>query len=114
MLKDDFCMVGIGQGGCKEARCFYENQYRCFFINTSYDDLYQLNVKNDFIYHIPASKGCAEKREKAIEYGKDYYEIMVGKLLDTHPTAKIFLIHYTLGGGTGGGLSNFFILALKK
>ena len=114
MLKDDFCIVGIGQGGSKMAKEFYNNKYRGFFINTSYDDLSQLKVSDDFIYHVPAAKGCAKQREVAIEYGKNYYNQMTGKLLDTHPTVKVYIIHYTLGGGTGGGLSNFFMATLRN
>lgn len=114
MLKDDFCAIGIGQGGCKMAKEFYNNKYRSFFINTSYDDLSQLNVKDELIYHVPASKGCAKQRKLAIEYGKNYYGQMTGKLIDTHPTSKIFLVHYSLGGGTGGGLSNLFMATLRN
>lgn len=114
MLKDDFCIVGIGQGGCKLAKEFHDNKYRSFFINTSYDDLSQLKVNEGLIYHVPSAKGCAKKREVAIEYGKNYYEEMTGKLMDTHPTTKIFVVHYTLGGGTGGGLSNFFMATLRN
>lgn len=113
MLKDDFCIVGIGQGGCKIAKEFHDNKYRSFFINTSYDDLSQLGVKDDLIYHVPSAKGCAKQRDVAIEYGKNYYGEMTGKLIDAHPTTKIFVVHYTLGGGTGGGLSNFFMATLK-
>ena len=113
MLKDDFCVVGIGQGGCKLAKEFHDNKYRSFFINTSYDDLSQLKVEDDLSYHIPSSKGCAKNREVALAYGRNYYGEMTGKLMDTHPTAKIFLVHYTLGGGTGGGLSNLFMATLK-
>lgn len=114
MLKDDFCIVGIGQGGCKLAKEFYDNKYRSFFINTSYDDLSQLKVNENFIYHVPSAKGCAKQRDVAIEYGKNYYGEMTGKLMDTHPTAKIFVVHYTLGGGTGGGLSNLFMATLRN
>lgn len=114
MLKDDFCIVGIGQGGCKMAKEFYDNQYRTFFINTSYDDLSQLRVGDDYSYHVPSAKGCAKKREVALEYARNYYNQMCCKLLDTHPTAKIFTIHYTLGGGTGGGLSNLFMGTLRN
>lgn len=114
MLKDEFCIVGIGQGGCKMAKEFHSNKYRSFFINTSYDDLSQLKVNDDIVYHVPAAKGCAKKREVAIEYGKNYYEQMTGKLLDTHPTVKVYIVHYTLGGGTGGGLSNFFMATLRR
>ena len=105
MLKDNFCIVGIGQGGGKMAKEFCDNKYRSFFINTSYDDLSQLKVTDDYSYHIPSAKGCAKSRDIAINYAKNYYEQMCGKLLDTHPTANIFVIHYTLGGGTGGGTS---------
>lgn len=114
MLKDDFCVIGIGQGGCKLAKEFHDNKYRSFFINTSYDDLSQLKVEDDLIYHIPSSKGCAKKREVALDYGRNYYGEMTGKVMDTHPTAKIFLVHYTLGGGTGGGLSNLFMATLNS
>lgn len=114
MLKDDFCMIGIGQGGCKMAKEFYDNKYRSFFINTSYDDLSQLKVDDSYTYHIPSAKGCAKQRDVAINYAKNYYEEMTGKLMDTHPTSKIFVVHYTLGGGTGGGLSNVFIATLRN
>lgn len=114
MFKDEFVMVGIGQGGGKLAKGFYDEKYRSFFINTSYDDLKALNVSEEFIYHVPAAKGCAKKREVAMEYAKNYYDQIVGKLLDTHPTGKVFIAHYTLGGGTGGGLSNFILAVLRN
>lgn len=115
MLKDNFCIVGIGQGGGKMAHEFYVNKYRSFFINTSNDDLSQLNIGNsDFIYQPPASKGCAKKREIARGYAKNYYDVMTEKLLDAHPSCGVFIVHYTLGGGTGGGLSNLFMMALRK
>lgn len=104
----------IGLGGCKLAKEFHDNKYRSFFINTSYDDLSQLNVSDSLTYHVPSSKGCAKKREVALAYARDYYGEMTGKLIDTHPTSKIFLVHYTLGGGTGGGLSNFFMATLRN
>ena len=114
MLKDLFCAIGLGQGGCKMAKEFYNNKYRSFFINTSYQDLEALQVENDLIYHIPASHGCAKNRKRAINYAKNYYETMIGKLLDTHPTARIFLVHFTLGGGTGGGIANIFMALLNQ
>lgn len=115
MLKDDFCMIGIGQGGGRLSQPFYKNKYRAFFINTSYDDLSQLKISNsDFMYQPPGSKGCAKKRLKAQEYAKNYYEVMTTKLLDAHPTCNIYIVHYTLGGGTGGGLSNMFMALLRQ
>lgn len=115
MLKDNFCIIGIGQGGGKMAHEFYKNKYRSFFINTSNDDLSQLNIdNNDFIYQPPASKGCAKKRDIARAYAKNYYDVMTDKLLDAHPSCNVFIVHYTLGGGTGGGLSNMFMMALRK
>jgi cell division GTPase FtsZ len=114
MLKDDFCAIGIGQGGGKMANCFYQNKYRSFFINTSFDDLSQLNIDNfNFLYQPPGSKGCAKQRKKAQQYAKDYYEVMIKKLLDAHTTCKVYIVHYTLGGGTGGGLSNMFNALLR-
>lgn len=113
MLKDDFVIVGIGQGGGKMVKPFYDQKYRSFFINTSYEDLKSLGVDDKYIYHIPAAKGCAKKRDVALNYAKNYYEQMVGKLIDTHPTAKIYIVHYTLGGGTGGGLSNFVLATMR-
>lgn len=114
MLKDEFVILGVGQGGGKMAKPFYNSGYRSFFINTSYDDLSSLEVKNEYVYHIPAAKGCAKNREVAMEYAKNYYENMVGKLLDTHPTGNIFIANYTLGGGTGGGLTNFVLAVLRQ
>lgn len=114
MLKDSFCFVGIGQGGCKLTKLFHSEKYRSFFINTSYDDLSQLNVSDDLIYHVPASKGCAKVREVALEYGRNYYGQMTGKLIDTHPTVKVYVVQYTLGGGTGGGLANLFMATLRN
>ncbi|MCH1964291.1 hypothetical protein MCG45_15790 [Clostridium perfringens] len=114
MLKDEFVILGMGQGGGKMTKPFYDSGYRSFFINTSYDDLSSLGVKNDYVYHIPAAKGCAKNRKTAMEYAQNYYENMVGKLLDTHPTGNVFIAHYTLGGGTGGGLTNFILAVLRQ
>lgn len=114
MLKDSFCFVGIGQGGCKLTKGFHSEGYRSFFINTSYDDLSQLKVNDDLIYHVPASKGCAKVRETALDYGRNYYGQMTGKLIDTHPTVKVYVVQYTLGGGTGGGLANLFMATLRN
>lgn len=115
MLKDDFCTIGIGQGGGKMTNCFYKNGYRSFFINTSFDDLSQLNIDNlDFVYQPPGSKGCAKQRPTAQQYAHDYYEVMIKKLLDAHTTCKVYIVHFTLGGGTGGGLSNMFMALLRK
>lgn len=32
MLKDNFCVIGLGQAGGKMVKEFYNNKYRTFFI----------------------------------------------------------------------------------
>ena len=113
-MKDNMVCIGIGACGGKMVKEFYNNSYQSFFINTSYQDLEALNIPNSLIYHIPNAYGCAKNRQKAIEYAKNYYESMIGRLLDVYPTARTFLIHYSLGGGTGSGTANLFSALLSS
>lgn len=109
MLKQEILFTGIGQGGNNITKEFCELDYNTFFINTSYDDLKELDIPNGAVYHIPNARGCAKNREKAQNYAKNYYEPMIKEMFSHYPTAKIVFFVYTLGGGTGGGLTNMLI-----
>lgn len=109
MLKQEIIFTGVGQGGNNIAKEFCELDYNTFFINTSYDDLKELNIPNNAVYHIPNARGCAKNRKKAQEYAKNYYEPMIKEMFSHYPTAKVVFFIYTLGGGTGGGLTNMLI-----
>lgn len=109
MLKQEILFTGIGQCGNNVTKEFCELDYNTFFINTSYDDLKELDIPNGAVYHIPNARGCAKNREKAQNFARNYYEPMIKEMFSHYPTAKIVFFVYSLGGGTGGGLTNMLI-----
>jgi cell division GTPase FtsZ len=102
MLKDRILFVGIGQGGGNITKEFEDLGYKCFYVNTSYEDLKTLNVDENRIYHIANAKGCAKNREKAQEYAVGHYDDICNVIDSKFPTYDIIFIVNGAGGGTSG------------
>lgn len=109
MLKDRILFVGIGQCGNNLVKQMEDLDYNVFYINTSYDDLKPLDADGSKVYHIPNAKGCAKDREKALKYAVGYWNDMANAIDTKFPTFDIVYFVYSLGGGTGGGISNILL-----
>ena len=109
MLKDRILFVGIGQCGNNLVKQMEDLDYNVFYINTSYDDLKPLDTDGSKVYHIPNAKGCAKDRDKALNYAVGYWNDMANAIDSKFPTFDIVYFVYSLGGGTGGGISNILL-----
>ncbi|HSH50208.1 MAG TPA: hypothetical protein VK982_00640 [Bacteroidales bacterium] len=111
-MKERLLFVCVGQGGGNIGQLFEAKGYNCYFINTSYDDLVTIEAKHK--YHIPGGNGCNKNRQKALQYAKDYYDNMINLIDEKFPMQDIVYFIYTLGGGSGGGLSPILLDLISK
>lgn len=104
-MKERILFECIGQAAGNIGQLFTKKGYVCHFINTSNDDLTSLEVRDNFKYHIPGAMGCNKDRKKAMYYAKDYYEHIVNVIDSRFPRQDIIYFIFSLGGGTGSGIS---------
>lgn len=110
-MKEKLLMVGIGGAGSNVASEFEKRGYLVQYINTSKADM--PNPKSKFKYHIPGSGGCAKNQNTALEYAKDYYEHIVNLIDNQFDSEYVFFI-FSLGGGTGSGISPIILDILSR
>lgn len=106
MLINDVVFVGVGQGGGNIVRELELFGAKCFYINTSIEDLDTIDAAYNNRHHIEGKNGMG----KDINYSKevisdvDVLDDINRKLYNRYANAKLFTFVYTLGGGTGGGM----------
>lgn len=111
-LKEKMLFVCIGQGGGNIGQLLEDKGYHCLFINTAHADLSTLNVRHKL--HIVGAYGCNKDRSKAIEYLGRSYEIITHGINTRFPDQSIIYFIFTLGGGTGSGLSPALLHMLSE
>jgi hypothetical protein len=109
LLQERLIFVGLGQAGNNIVREFENLGYNAYYINTSTEDLEQIDTDMSLKYNIPNSGGCAKDRKLAQQYTAKYYNQMMNLIDNKYPTSDIVFVVYSLGGGTGGGTSNMLI-----
>jgi hypothetical protein len=114
-MKERILFVCVGQAGGNIGQLFNEKGYLTHFVNTSYEDLKSLsNVKEQFKFHIPSAQGCNKDRKKALFYAKDYYANITNTIDSMFPTQDIIFFVFSLGGGTGSGISPAILDFMSK
>jgi cell division GTPase FtsZ len=114
-MKERIAFICIGQAGGNVGKEFVSRGYFCHFINTSNEDLRSLtNVKDEFKFHIPSAQGCNKDRRKALMYAKDYYSNITNVIDSTFPMQDIIFFVFSLGGGTGSGISPAILDYMSK
>lgn len=114
LMNDRIAFIGIGQAGGNIANEFRSLGYTSFFINTSIEDLNTIEADVRFKYHIPTAQGCNKDRDKAKQYTKDYYEIISNQIATKFGNITKFFFCFSMGGGTGSGISPLLINSLSK
>ena len=97
-------VVGSGQAGSRIAEVFYGLGYDAIAINTAQQDLEQIDIPEVNKLFMDYSLGGASKdqaigHEAAQMYKDKIYDLVKEKLDD----AQVFLLAFSLGGGSGGG-----------
>lgn len=113
-MKERILFECVGQCGGNIGQLLMNKGFICHFINTSNDDLNSIKVRDDFKYHIPNAMGCNKDRKKALYFAKDYYEHITSVIDNGFPRQDIVFFVFSLGGGTGSGISPAMIDYLAK
>lgn len=111
-MRDRNMFIGTGQCGGNIAKEFDNLGYQTFYINSNLGDLKTLGVSADKTFHIPSAEGCNKDVQKAKEYAKLYYDQIIEILNTKYSQFKNKFFCFSLGGGTGGGISPVLIQAL--
>lgn len=117
MLKDSCVFIGVGQcGGNIVRQLEIKEGYSCYYINSSTEDLETIGTDYDKQYHIAETKGMAKDRKMAkdVILSEDRAYIIAEKIFKRYANAKIYTFVYSTSGGTGGGMSNSIIKAMKE
>ena len=114
LMNDRVAFIGVGQAGGNIANEFRNLKYTTFFINTSIEDLNTIDVDTRYKYHIPTAQGCNKDRDKAKKYTKDYYEVISSQIATKFGNITKLFFCFSMGGGTGSGISPILINALSK
>lgn len=111
-MRDRNMFIGTGQCGGNIAREFDKLGYQAYYINSNLADLRTLGVSSDKTFHIPSAEGCNKDVQKAKEYAKLYYDQIIEILNTKYSQFKNKFFCFSLGGGTGGGISPVLIQAI--
>lgn len=117
MLKDYCVFIGVGQcGGNIVRQLELKGGYSCYYINSSVEDLETIGTDYDKQYHIAETKGMAKDRKlaKEVMLSEDRSYLIAEKIFKRYANAKIYTFVYSTSGGTGGGMSNSIIKAMKE
>lgn len=107
-----FLFIGVGQCGNNIVNELDTLGYNTFAINTSEMDLRVINVENK--YRIPGATGCARDRKKALGYLKHNYNKIFATIANKFKEQDIIYIVFSLGGGTGSGMSPLLLDAFSR
>lgn len=114
MVVGSIGFIGIGEGGCNIVNKFESLGYKkVFYINSAMKDLSKLNkADSSSIYHIPNESGCVRDRTKAKQLLKDNYDIILNNIQQKLGNLKIIFVVFSMGGGTGSGMSPLLLSGL--
>lgn len=117
MLLDYCTFIGVGQAGGNVVRELDLNDIKTYFINTSIEDLESLGHEdNKRQFHISDTKGMGKNRKLAKEIIKTdaNHDIIAETIYKKYANSKIFFFVYSTAGGTGGGMTNDIMEAMKE
>lgn len=109
-MKERILLVCDGQGAGNIGAELTNKGFISYFINTSIVDLNTLSdIKDEYKYHLPTATGCNKDRKKAMQYAYDYHKHISNIIDKKFATQDIVYFIFTMGGGTGSGISPLLI-----
>lgn len=106
----EFGIVGTGQAGSRLAERFYALGYQTVVMNTATQDLAHIQVPEENKLLLKYGAGGAAKnmeigREAAASHQDEIQALLADKLAD----ADVFVLCFSLGGGSGAGSSEVIL-----
>lgn len=115
MVTGSIGFIGVGEGGCNVVNKFEKLGYKkVYYINSAMKDLDKIDIDMDAMYHIPNASGCVRNRDTAKAYLKENYDIILDNIQQKLGNLKIIFVVFSMGGGTGSGMSPMLINGLSK
>lgn len=117
MMMGNVGFIGIGEGGCNIVNKFEHLGYKkVFYINSAIKDLNSLDTEDPTTttFHIDNEVGCARDRDKAKGLVKRDYDIILSSVQKKMSNLKVIFVVFSMGGGTGSGMSPMLISGLTK
>lgn len=120
MLKDYSAIIGVGQCGGNIVSEFELNDFDCFYINTSLEDLDTVvkdNRDNNY-FHIRNTKGMAKDRIMALNVITNNEGEMADLVAETiykkYANPKMYFFVCSASGGTGGAMTIPIMKSFKE
>lgn len=119
MLKDYSAFIGVGQCGGNIVSELELNDFDCFYINTSLEDLETVAKNNrEKLFHIRNTKGMAKDRDMALKTVTDnefaIADLIAESVYKKYANPKIYYFVTGASGGTGGGMTNAIIKSFNE
>lgn len=117
MVMGNVGFIGIGEGGCNIVNIFEKLGYKkVYYINSASKDLDNLDTfdATNTVFHIDNEFGCARNRNKAKQLAKENYDLILSNIQKKMSNLKIIFVVFSMGGGTGSGMSPILLNGLTK
>lgn len=117
MLRDLCVFIGVGQcGGNIVSQLEQKGGYSCYYINSSTEDLETIGTDYDKQHHIAETKGMAKDRNlaKSVITSDNRNYLIAESVFKRYANAKIYTFVFSTSGGTGGGMANSIMEAMKE
>lgn len=101
-MRNQFGIIGLGQAGGNIANLFENKGYNTVYVNTSKEDLN--TIKGAHKLHVIGADGAAKDRKKVLQLAMESFGDIVQKI-ENIITQKYVVVIFSVGGGTGSGLS---------
>ncbi len=110
-LKEEIRFLAVGAAGANVVQMLEKKGFKAYYINLAKQDLDLVNSPNKL--HIKNGEGASKNRDKAKEVLSESIDEVLN-VLEQQITEKYVFVVYSLGGGTGSGLSAFLASVIAE
>ena len=105
----EYGVIGLGQGGSRLAKCFYQRGYDAIFLNTASVDLDAIDVpsSNKLLLRHAALEGAARDLSIGRASAEAYSEQILDLINNQLSNSQLLIIATSLGGGSGSGSCSY-------
>ena len=110
-LKEEIRFLAGGAAGANVAQMLEKKGFKAYYMNLAKQDLDLINSPNKL--HIKNGEGASKNRDKAKEVLSESIDEVI-EVLEQQITEKYVFVVYSLGGGTGSGISTFLASVIAE
>ena len=111
VLKEEIRFLAVGAAGANVTQMLEKKGFKGFYINLAKQDLDLINSPNKL--HIKNGEGASKNRDRAKEVLSESIDEVI-EVLEQQITEKYIFVVYSLGGGSGSGISAFLASVIAE